>query len=57
MGENARILIKLKDFTEICHSVVKLNTNRAKIAMQGHKNRNLVKNKLKTAIYDRFPLF
>ena len=57
MGENVKICVRLTDFTHICHSVVKLNTTRAKFAMRKHKNRNLVKNKLKTAIFDRFPLF
>ena len=46
MGENVKIWIWLSDFTDICHSVAKLNTTRAKFAMQKHKTRNLVKNKL-----------
>ena len=37
--------------------MVKLKTTKAKFAMQKHKNRNLVKNKLTTAIFDRFPLY
>ena len=57
MGENVKIYFRLTDFTDICHSMVKLNKTRAKFAMRKHKNGNLVKNKLKTVIFDRFPPF
>ena len=49
--EGKKKWIRLTDFTDICHSVAKLNTTRAKFAMQKHKNRNLVKNKLQYKLH------
>ena len=57
MKQNVKIWIKLTDFIDICHSMVEKNTNSSIIAIEKRKNRNFVKNKLKTAIFDRFPLF